>query len=157
MSDPMTAVEIGADTEFSQAGGGTFGFDPSAPEARPVVAEEPDWSRVELVRRLACRLSDGGALVLGAVRPVGATGHGDEVVAAALHAPDGTPVDLVESRLTTEYDSDGEPRRIGLELLTPEEDEPAMRGAGTRQDSGRFDFILEGTPGTAVYELVRPG
>jgi hypothetical protein len=123
--------------------------------AKLAVEEQPDWTRAEIVRRLGCVLEDGALLALGAARPKGAGGHGDEAVSARLVDGDGEAMEIAEARLTTEYDAGGQPQRIGLELLPAEEAAPPLRAAGTAAEDGGFDFVLDGTPGTAVYEIVR--
>jgi hypothetical protein len=155
----VSSAEIGAGSEFALAGGGTFaiGAEEAGHSAQIQVTEEPDWQRAELVRRLACRLEDGAVLLLGAVRPAGAEGHGDEVVTTQLLGADGQPAEIAEGRLTTEYDEAGAPRRIGLELVLADEAEPPLRGAATLDGSGAWELKLDGTAGVAAYELVRPG
>jgi hypothetical protein len=99
----------------------------SAPPAEPVwtLGGELDWDEVDSVRVLTARLGDGRRLAVVALRPAGASGHGDEVVAGAIG--DGESfTGLDEPLLSTEYGADGRPRRLGLELY-PADDGLALR------------------------------
>ena len=92
----------------------------------------------QIVRRsIGIVFSDGGLLALSAVRPQGAGGHGDEAVAAVLCGPDGAPVDVSETLLSTEYGPDGVQRRATLELWLDDEDGQPLRGAGTLISASR--------------------
>ena len=105
-------------------------IDASAPPPEPVwtLGGELDWDAIEAVRVLSARLGDGRVLAIVALRPAGAEGHGDEVVAGAIG--DGESFSqLEEPLLSTEYGPDGRPRRIGLEVYLASEG-PALRIAG---------------------------
>jgi hypothetical protein len=77
-------------------------------------------------------------------------------------------VGSVEALLSTEYDSNGMPRRIGIELWA-EADSPPTRLAGSRQgevelggdalrsELARMSYRLEGSGGVGTYELLLPG
>ncbi|HEX3174800.1 MAG TPA: hypothetical protein VHQ43_11360 [Solirubrobacterales bacterium] len=118
-------------------------------------------------RSIGIVFSDGGLLALSAVRPPGASGHGDEVVAAVLCGPDGAPAEASEALLSTEYGEDGVPRRATLELWLDDEEGQPLRGAGTlisaarldrdglRADVAFFRWSLEGRDGLGHYEIVR--
>lgn len=119
-------------------------------------------------RSIGIVFSDGGLLALSAVRPPGASGHGDEVVAAVLCGPDGAPAEASEALLSTEYGEDGVQRRATLELwLDDEEEAQPLRGAGTLISAARlqrdgldcdiafFRWALEGREGLGHYEIVR--
>jgi hypothetical protein len=119
-------------------------------------------------RSIGVVFSDGGLLALSAVRPVGASGHGEESVAAVLCGPDGAPVEASEALLSTEYGKDGVQRRATLELwLDDEEEAQPLRGAGTLISAARvrrdgldadlafFRWSLEGREGLGHYEIVR--
>jgi hypothetical protein len=153
--------QIGPDSAFSTAGGGEFAVSAETPrqdgDRSPslVVTTEPDWQRVELIRRIGCILDDGSLLAIGAARPRESAGHGDEALSAALADGSGEAVEIGEVRLTTEYDPAGEPRRLGIELLPVDEEAPPIRGAGTLRDPGVFNFALDGSPGVARYEIAR--
>jgi hypothetical protein len=121
-------------------------------------------------RSIGIAFTDGGLLALSAVRPSGASGHGEETVAAVLCGPDGAPVEASEALLSTEYGEDGVQRRATLELwLDDEEEGQPLRGAGTlisaaelsreglRSDVAFFRWSLEGREGLGHYEIVRAG
>lgn len=118
-------------------------------------------------RSIGIVFSDGSLLALSAVRPPGSGEHGDEVVSAVLCDPDGAPVDVSETLLSTEYGPDGVQRRATLELWLGDEDGQPLRGAGTlisaasvpRDDQPAeiafFRWSLEGREGLGHYEIVR--
>jgi hypothetical protein len=125
-------------------------------------------SEDQIVRRsIGIAFSDGGLLALSAARPAGASGHGDETVAAVLCGPDGAPVEVSEALLSTEYGPDGVQRRATLELWLDGEDSPPLRGAGTLISASAiahpgltgtiafFRWSLEGREGLGHYEVVR--
>ena len=102
-------------------------LDTSAAPSEPVwtLGGELDWDEIGSVRVLSARLGDGRLLAVVALRPVGAKGHGDDVVAGAIG--DGESfVSVDQPLLSTEYDGAGRPRRVGLELY-PGEDGLALR------------------------------
>jgi hypothetical protein len=122
----------------------------------------------QIVRRsIGIAFSDGGLLALSSVRPSGATGHGEENVAAVLCGPDGAPVEIAETLLSTEYGPDGVQRRATLELWIDGEEGQPLRGAGTLISSSAvahpglrgqiafFRWSLEGREGLGHYEVVR--
>jgi hypothetical protein len=118
-------------------------------------------------RSIGIVFSDGGLLALSAVRPPGAAGHGEEQVTAVLCDPDGAPVELSETLLSTEYGPDGVQRRATLELWPDGEDGQPLRGAGTLISSTSvkrpglsaeiafFRWSVEGREGLGHYEVVR--
>jgi hypothetical protein len=125
-------------------------------------------SNGQIVRRsIGIAFADGGLLALSAVRRRGAGGHGDETVAAVLCGPDGAPVEVSETLLSTEYGPDGVQRRATLELWLDGEDSPPLRGAGTLISASTithpgltgtiafFRWALEGREGLGHYEVVR--
>jgi hypothetical protein len=117
-------------------------------------------------RSIGIVFSDGGLLALSAARPAAASGHGDEVVAAILCGPDGAPVEVAETLLSTEYGPDGVQRRATLELWLDEHEGQPLRGAGTlissspvRRDGlnaevAFFRWSLDGRDGLGHYEVV---
>jgi hypothetical protein len=127
--------------------------------------------RGEIRRRsIGIVFSDGGLLALSAMRPPGASGHGEETVTAVLCDPDGAPVEVSEALLSTEYGVDGVPRRATLELWTDEDDGVGpLRGAGTLISAARvqrddlvadlafFRWQLDSRDGLGHYEVVRDG
>ena len=122
----------------------------------------------QIVRRsIGIVFADGGLLALSAVRPQGANGHGEEAVGAVLCGPDGAPVDVSETLLSTEYGPDGVQRRATLELWLDDEDGQPLRGAGTLISAvtaeidglattiAFFRWSVEGREGLGHYEIAR--
>jgi len=122
----------------------------------------------QIVRRsIGIVFADGGLLALSAVRPQRASGHGEETVGAVLCDPDGAPVDVSETLLSTEYGPDGVQRRATLELWLDGEDGQPLRGAGTLISAAEvnhpgltgtvafFRWSVEGREGLGHYEVVR--
>jgi hypothetical protein len=118
-------------------------------------------------RSIGVVFADGGLLALSAVRPRRSGGHGEEEVAAVLCGPDGAPIEVSETLLSTEYGPDGVQRRATLELWLDGEDGQPLRGAGTLISSSEishpgltgtiafFRWALEGREGLGHYEVVR--
>jgi len=118
-------------------------------------------------RSIGVVFSDGGLLALSAVRPQGTNAHGEEEVATVLCGPDGAPVEVSETMLSTEYGPDGVQRRATLELWTDGEEGQPRRGAGTLISSAKvrrpglvadiafFRWSVEGREGLGHYEVVR--
>jgi hypothetical protein len=127
------------------------------------MGEEP----AALRRSIGIVFSDGGLFALTAARPAGSKTHGDEQVAAILCDPDGAPVEVAETLLSTEYGPDGVQRRATIELWVDREGEAPMRGSGTLISSSAverpglsaevafFRWSLEGRDGLGHYEIVR--
>jgi hypothetical protein len=122
----------------------------------------------QIVRRsIGIAFSDGGLLALSARRPQASSGHGDEQIAAVLCDPDGAPVEVTETLLSTEYGADGVQRRATLELWVDGDEGQPLRGAGTLISSARLDrpgldgtigffrWSVEGREGLGHYEIVR--
>ena len=129
------------------------GLDPAAPPSAPAwtLGGELDWDQIEAVRVLTARLGDGRVLAVAALRPAGAEGHGDELVAGAIG--DGESFSqLSETLLSTEYGPDGLPRRIGLELY-PGGEGMALRIAG--DVSGVTSSLTGGVQRTAAALVMR--
>jgi hypothetical protein len=141
---------------------------------RDAVGREDAW-RLEgtlepafaALRVLSGRAADGSLLVLCAARPVAAAHHDEELVAAGLVDPDGEVHEVAEALLSTEYAADGSIRRLGLELYRPEADYPVRAagdategsestGDGLRRRRAVLDLRLDGSEGTALYEIVEP-
>ena len=102
------------------------------------------------------------------VRPPAASGHGEETVTAVLCDPDGAPVEVSETLLSTEYGPDGVQRRATLELwVDGEEYGQPLRGAGTlisayavehpglHAEIAFFRWSIEGREGLGHYEIAR--
>jgi len=117
-------------------------------------------------RSIGIVFSDGGLLALSALRPQAAGGHGEEKIAAILCDPDGAPVEVSETLLSTEYGPDGVQRRATLELWVDGEEGQAVRGAGTLISAGSvrhpglhaeiafFRWSVDGRDGLGHYEIV---
>jgi hypothetical protein len=117
-------------------------------------------------RSIGIAFADGGLLALSAVREPASAEHGEEEVVAVLCDPDGAPVEMRETLLSTEYGPDGVQRRATLELWADEEGQPT-RGAGTAISAARvrrpglsadiafFRWSVEGREGLGHYEIVR--
>jgi hypothetical protein len=120
-----------------------------------------------LRRSIGIVFSDGGLLALSAMRPPGPGEHGDERVTAILCGPDGAPVEVSETLLSTEYGADGVQRRATLELWTDGEEGQPLRGAGTLISAAEvrqggqisqiafFRWSVEGREGLGHYEVIR--
>ncbi len=118
-------------------------------------------------RSIGIVFSDGGLLALSAVRPPASNDHGDERVTTVLCDPDGAPIEVSETLLSTEYGADGVPRRASLELWVDGEEGQPLRGAGTLISAATtshpglvsqiafFRWVLEGREGLGHYELIR--
>jgi hypothetical protein len=131
--------------------------------SNPIGASGPILARR---RSIGIVFSDGGLLALSAVRREGAKGHGEEDMATVMCGPDGAPVEIAETLLSTEYGPDGVHRRATLELWPDGEDGQPLRGAGTLISSTSlrrgglsaeiafFRWGLEGREGIGHYEIV---
>ena len=143
------------------------GLDTSAAPSEPVwtLGGELDWDEIGSVRVLSARLGDGRLLAVVALRPAGAEGHGDDLVAGAIG--DGQSFAGVDQPLlSTEYDAAGQPRRVGLELY-PGDDGLALRvaadvTAATGSASGGVGRVTAalavrspGGEGAGVFDLLR--
>jgi len=116
-------------------------------------------------RSIGVVFADGGLLALSALRPANSSGHGEEEIAVVLCDPDGAPIEVAETLLSTEYGSDGVQRRATLELW-PDGDGQPLRGAGTlisaqsvdrpglRSTIAFFRWSVEGREGIGHYEIV---
>jgi hypothetical protein len=124
------------------------------------------WDAIAAVRLLSAEFDDGSLLALAAVRPVSASGHGDEAVEAVLRRKEGDDAELEQVLLSTEYGPTGEPTRVGVELHLSDEDMP-LRVAGDAQ-GGRsvtedamprsvteLTMRLGGTEGRGALEILR--
>jgi hypothetical protein len=116
-----------------------------------------EWDAVRIVSAAS---DDGSLLALCAARPEGAANHDTDAVTAAVVDPEGVVHEIEEALLSTEYAADGRVRRFGVELYRPGNDYP-LRAAGDAIEGGEDDdvvtlsFRLDGSEGTALYEIVR--
>ena len=139
--------------------------DSDAPRAWRL-AGEVDWDEVEALRVLTASLGNNRSVALTAVRPAGAPGHGDELVAAAL-VSDGEVNGLDEALLSTEYGPDGLPRRVGLELYRQDDPVPlrvaadvdevsSSREGGVQDVRATLTVRRDGSTGAGVLEVLTP-
>jgi hypothetical protein len=140
--------------------------DPEAagPSSQWHVESEPDWERLEGIRMVSARFEDGRVLGVVSLRPRGAPGHGDDLVIARLVDPEGQVSSIEEALVSVQYDADGIPRRLGIELW-PDSDSAPLRVAADREeetdtpagggDAVAMAFRLDGTAGSGRYEVLR--
>jgi hypothetical protein len=124
---------------------------------------------VALRRSIGIVFSDGGLFALTSSRATGADAHGEEQVVSVLCGPDGAPIEVSETLLSTEYGPDGIQRRATLELWTDGDDGQPWRGAGSlisaspvrraglNAEIAFFRWSLEGREGLGHYEVQRAG
>jgi len=136
----------------------------SSPPSPWELEAEPDWRRLDSIRLVSALFDDGGALGLAALRPRGARGHDEDVVAARLVDAEGEQTTTSEALVSVEYDAEGAPRRVGLELWTDPDSSP-LRVAADRADDANSQsdresismrFRLDGISGLGLYEVLRP-
>jgi hypothetical protein len=118
---------------------------------------DQDWDSLRIVSGAA---ADGSLLGLCAARPAGAANHDTDTVAATVVDPEGAVHEVEEALLSTEYAADGRVRRFGVELYRPGNDYPLRAAGDAIEDGGDGDvvtlsFRLDGSEGTALYEIVR--
>jgi hypothetical protein len=125
---------------------------------------EPDWDRLDSIRLVSALFDDGGALGLAALRPRDARGHDEDVVVARLVNAEGEQATISEALVSLEYDADGAPRRLGLELWMDPDSSPLRiaadrageRARASERESVPMRFRLDGTGGAGLYEILRP-
>jgi hypothetical protein len=141
-------------------------LDPAAPGETPVwrLGGELDWDEVEALRIFSGRLEDGRLVAIAAVRPLDAGGHGEEVVAGLLG--DSTGFDpLAEALLSTEYQGDGLPSRVGLELYGESGELPVRiagdvratadgEQGGVRRTSAALALRASGSAGAGILDVL---
>jgi hypothetical protein len=119
-----------------------------------------------ILRHVAIQAPDGATITCNASGPRGISGHGQERTEGALRG-DADPVTYDEALISTQYDSAGDPTRIGLELWPPDADQ-TTRAAATRVSgsliagarsgdvwAGFFRCHTDGTEGIGTYLLWR--
>ena len=126
---------------------------------------ELDWDELDGMRILSGRLGPDRLLAIAALRPRGAEGHGDELVAGALGGGGGELEQLDEILLSTEYGADGAIRRLGLELYPDGAELPlrvagnvvsttASAGSGVRRDSAAFELRAGADEGVGILDVL---
>lgn len=131
------------------------------------LANPPDWERFDSLRLLAAAFGDGTVAALTALRPIGATGHDTDQIAAVLVDRGETVESAHEALLSTEVDADGRIRRVGLEFWGSPEPPPRRLAAdrahtnderedGVSRESVLMEARLDGRGGTALFEVIRP-
>ncbi len=146
-------------------------LEPGPPQGRgvkaPVVeweqADPPNWKLVDrgtgnaTIRVLSARALDGRTVLLAAARPAGASGHDADAIGAIMIDPDGEQTVAEEALLSTEYDGEGRPRRIGVEI-TVADDPMIFRGCGGVQPDSEhgheFWFSINGSEASAHFEVI---
>jgi len=143
------------------------GEDDGGPARSPWSVEGAiDWNAADSLRLISAVFEDGRELAIAALRMSGAAGHDAQSVASHL-TEDAEIVAVEAAYLSTEYDSDGMPRRLGIELWTDPERAPlrvaadrqapaAVSDEGARRESTPMRFRLEGTRGVGLHEVLRP-
>lgn len=158
------AVEVGGVRAHLSSVQGTAGG--SKVDGLGIVSQTiaaPRWDELDAHRSVFAMFDREHALVLVARRPLGAHGHGEELVTAQLLTA-GELKAVDDARLSTIYDGDGRPRSASLELWLPGEDFPrrafghVAAGASLALDglevhAGRFDWRMESMDGAGIYEL----
>ena len=144
----------------------TIAPEPSGPggESSTGWAFESSWDANPLegaavFRHLAVEAPDGAAIVVSSTGPPGIEGHGLEQTEGILRAPDAaTPFD--EALLSTQYDAQGRPTRVGLELWRGDGAPPtriaaSLLGGAERGGTwaGFFRCRADGAEGLGSYLL----
>ncbi|MEO8091483.1 MAG: hypothetical protein ABI726_02085 [bacterium] len=138
--------------------------DPAEPAAW-ALAGGCDWTSIESLRVISACFGDT-AVAIAIARPAGAAGADADRVAGVRLAPGG-PESVDDALVSTEYDSNGVVRRIGVELwpqsgtarrlAADRAGEPQTTAAdGIRREATPMAFRLDGERGTGLHELVRP-
>jgi hypothetical protein len=136
----------------------------TAPPSPWELHSEPNWPRVDSLRLVSALFEDGTTLGVVVARPRGARAHDEDVAVTRLVDAEGEQTETSEALLSVEYDANGAPRRIGLELWT-EPDSTPVRVAADRageaaprddRESVPMRFRLDGVNGSGLYEVVRP-
>ncbi len=165
MAERVGLTVAGATLEWEPADlvRGAERADPAGPAAW-ALAGACDWTSIESLRVISAAFGDT-AIAIAIARPAGADASADQV--AGMRLAPGGPEGVDEALISTEYDSNGAVRRIGVELW-PESGvvrrlaadragEPATTAAdGLRREATPMAFRLDGEPGTGLHELLRP-
>lgn len=118
----------------------------------------------DLLRHVWLSLGEGDQLLCAARRPRGTAEHGEEETAAWRARRDHGAGAFEEALLSTQYDGEGRPTRIGLELWPEAEDElgptraagVVIGGSQTEHTSAvLLDISCEGQKGIGSYLIWR--
>ena len=114
-----------------------------------------------ILRVLSASFEDGRALCIAGLRAADAE-HDSEELEALLIGVDGEQAEPAEALVSTEYDSQGVARRMGLELLRTGDSVP-LRVAADREALGDavdgravvgLRMALDGVPGRGLLETI---
>jgi hypothetical protein len=136
----------------------------AAPPSPWELEATPDWDRLESLRLVSARFEDGAALGAAALRPRDARGHDEDAVVARLVDAEGEQTAISEALVSMEYDADGAPRRLGIELWMDSDSSPRRVAADRAGEPGRagdresvpMRFRLDGVEGAGLYEILHP-
>lgn len=131
------------------------------------LAGELDWDEVDSVRVFSGRFDDGRRLAIAAIRPAGASGHGEEAITGLAISADEIVEQFEEVLLSTERSADGKLLRAGLELYRDGSGMPLRIAANSSGTSTHADGQLEhelnalelrahGDAGVGTLEVLRP-
>lgn len=136
--------------------------DPSGPTGW---SAEVEWSGLESLRLISCAAGEE-AMAIAVARPRGAEHHDADLLAGVRAGAAGVE-GAEEVLLSTEYDPDGQVRRIGVELWLA--GGSATRVAADRSGEGvassleglvreatPMSFRLGGAGGAGLHELIHP-
>jgi anti-anti-sigma regulatory factor len=97
-----------------------------------------DLSAIDSFRQTSGWFEAPAGLALLSLRPRKARGHDADLIAAAVLEPEDTaPMAVADPRLSTTYDADGLPTRVGLELWLELEGSDAYEDDGAEQQISR--------------------
>ena len=139
---PAGGFELGVpgelELEFEPAGGARGHIGETAIDGHAAILQIDDDNDRALTRAVAIFLGPV-TIALSARRPLGARGHGEELLGAVI--VEGDPpaeVAIADPRLSTTYDGDGRVMHCGLELWEGEESEFPRRAAGEASAHGEL-------------------
>jgi hypothetical protein len=128
-------------------------------------------ARFDSSRLVAAWFPGDAGMALLAIRPSGAKGHERDSVLAAVRG-ETEPATVFDPRLSTTYEGDGTPRRLGVELWLGESEEAdlhsrrfageslnsiaTLRSAGVRIDGYALRCQGGDAAGPGVYLIARP-
>jgi hypothetical protein len=135
---------------------------------RSAHATPDEVPKYDSIREVSGWFDGDEAVSLIALRPRKPKGHEQDIVAAAVIAPE-QPLVIVDPRLSTTYDATGRPARVNLELWTDDPEQFPRRlageaahrgaeasGAGWTLTAELMRCHTRGRDGSGVYLLARP-